>query len=110
MTLNSSLANHRHYSADRQLLTLLVIGANLAHSNERTCNNFEENWQNKISKISVGEHTFLIHTQKCMWKKSIYTEFQILPLYQCNFIQKPSYWIIHMVFPVTQECYQVAYW
>jgi len=43
MTLNSSLANHRHYSADRQLLTLLVIGANLAHSNERTCNNFEEN-------------------------------------------------------------------
>jgi len=43
MTLNSSLANHRYYNADRQLLTLIVIGANLAYSNERTCNNFKEN-------------------------------------------------------------------
>jgi len=43
MTLNDSPANHRYYTADRQLLALLVTGANLAHSNESTCNNFEEN-------------------------------------------------------------------
>jgi hypothetical protein len=44
-----------------------------------------------ISKISAGVHTFLINTQKCMWKKSISMELHVLPLYQCNIIQKLSY-------------------
>jgi len=43
MALNSSYPNHRYYTADRHQITLLAIGANLAHSNKRTCNSFEEN-------------------------------------------------------------------